>query len=710
MFTKYRELGLSLIPLQPGTKRPLDGLYEWQKYCDELPSERQAEIWEANGYTSYGLATGRASGVIALDIDSDDRKILDACPPSHVIKRGKKGETRFYRFHPDIGSGKIANIIDVLAGGKQTVLPPTVHFETNEPYIWLTPYPIDSVSKDELPVLTPGDIENIRITLEPEIWEKAAATSGTTIDLKGPFYNQDPKRSSPTGSQSRLVCIVNAMIAKGYSPDEAVRELLRYDEENHFGPYFKDKTRGADAAIEPFTNALCFYASNLKTFNRRMIRTGKPPVPPLISGSELVDISALDSTPPKVKGFESMPWPEPTGGLKDIQNLILDFSHLHQPGLALGGAISIASVAIANRLRLGTDTWPNVFVINVAPTGGGKGASYDIIGKLFSPENGLDLIGASGYRSSSALMKDLETRRERLDVLDECSSLFRTIRDGGIFQQDLLDILSSLWTSSHTVFRGPEAAAKERLIVHNPCVSALFSTTQEGMKQSTSRDFLTHGLLPRCLIFQAPDYGAKQERTREAKWNEVLGEKVIAQIKYLQTFGHAKDAGNKNLLSTKANPDMIDCAPNVKTLLSDFGYECREEIRKEECGEVRRQFLTRGGQQASKLALIHGAFRTLRVEAQDVEWAIATLKAVWHNASDLVGHLNAENTQESNVERILSIITKAGSITQSKIIGRTRALKTSERMEILHSLEAEGRIKKQTIPGTTKSTTIYTLV
>ncbi len=705
MFTKYRELGLPLIPLIPGTKRP--AIDKWSRFSNELPTEKEVEEWENKGYSGFGLVLGKASGLTALDIDTDDRNVLDACPPSPVRKVGRKGETRFFKYNSKIINGKIAGVIDVLNGGRQTVLPPTLHMDTGKPYRWITPDTLDSFDLKELPELTPEDIIKLTRKLDGETEEVVSNQDG--VDLKGPFYydpNRDtPGRSCPHGSQDRLKRIVNAMISRGVSPDEAVRELIRYDNENHFGPYFSDFTRGTDCLYDPTTNAFLFYASNLKTFNQRQRRQKEPTIPPLISGSELVDISGLEAPLPP-KGFEAMPWPEPVGGLRDIRDLISNISYLNQPAIALGGAIAIASVTLANRLILGKETWPNIYVLNVAPTGAGKSFPYTVADKLLSPEEGLDLIGSGGYRSSSALMKDLETRRERLDVIDECASLFRAIRDGGIFQQDLLDILSALWSNSSSVFRGPEAAKNERIVVYNPCISMLFSTTQEGLKQSVSRDFLTHGLLPRCLIFQDTGYG----EVKDPFWSETLAAGVTAQIKTLQALGRSTNQAERNLLSTKANPARIDADENALKLLKDYGRECLDEIRGDGCQEVKRQFLIRSAQQAGKLALIHAAFRTMRVEILDVEWAIGTLKAIWHNSSDLVGHLNAENAQASHVERVLAIILKAGGISQSKLIGKTRFLKTAERNEILHSLEDEGRIKKQVTPTSRKPITHWSIV
>jgi hypothetical protein len=677
VFIKYRELGLSLIPIKAGEKRP--AISEWQAYCERLPTEEEAEHWEETMAPAYGVALGPASDLIAIDIDSDDANVLAAVPVSPVRKRGRKGETRFFRYNPEIPSCKVAGCIDVLALGRQTVVPPTVHPETREPYAWLTPDTLENFAVSDLPRFTLMDLSDMRGKLEHGT---DAIVSRAQIVLAGPFYNDDPKRLCPHGSHDRLKVIVTAMIARSASPDEVVRELLRYDGENHRPTgYFSDPTR-AECKADPVTNALMFYASNLRTFNQRQIRAGHVPAVPLVSGSESIDVTAL--TKPAGQAWHPVPWPEPAGLLRDIKEQIRDSSFRDQPGLALGGAIAIASVAIANKLKLGR-IWPNVYVLNIAPTGAGKSFPYDAAKQILTPENGLDLVGASGYRSSAALIKDLAAKRERLDLIDECSSFFKTIRDGGVFQSDMLDIVNALWSESTSVFLGPESMGRERVSVWHPCVSALFSTTPDGLKLSISREFMTQGLVPRCIIFHDHDYGPLQDN----HWDEGRAAHIVECLQGFQKRGQVSRA---NIMAPRPQPDEIEATAGAQARLRAYGVECAERLAEKDREEGERHFLSRAAQQATKLALIHGALRGGRVEEPDVAWAIDVLKAAWHNAGPLFPQMGAENVQETNVMRVLHIIRAEGTIHHSRLIGKTRFLKTNERHEILASLEAEGKI------------------
>ena len=146
--------GTSIIPIIPGTKKPgffqhgiWVGLEAWTKRFDGRASlNRERKQWGLNG-TGIGVLGGPASGdLVGIDIDTEDPPIVAALltilPPTEVKKAGARGETWFY-YGPGIAStswsinGK--RIVEILAAGRQSVLPPTVHPDTRVPYRWLGP-------------------------------------------------------------------------------------------------------------------------------------------------------------------------------------------------------------------------------------------------------------------------------------------------------------------------------------------------------------------------------------------------------------------------------------------------------------------------------------------------------------------------------------------------------------------------------------------
>jgi hypothetical protein len=148
-----------VVPLEPGDKAiKLPG---WQRYCKERANRETLEMWSSWPDRNVGLALGPASGVIAMDFDYDKggkhREILKIIGDSPVKKRGAKGFTAFYRFSNQ-RSVKYSvggeSVLEVLSTGRQTVLPPSIHPDTRQPYAWMTPRTLLDTSPEELPEIT----------------------------------------------------------------------------------------------------------------------------------------------------------------------------------------------------------------------------------------------------------------------------------------------------------------------------------------------------------------------------------------------------------------------------------------------------------------------------------------------------------------------------------------------------------------------------
>jgi Bifunctional DNA primase/polymerase, N-terminal/Protein of unknown function (DUF3987) len=160
-------LGYSPIPIQPGEKKPghYDGdawgfLKGWNQYCTEKPSTFQVNHWSKWPRAGVGVACGM--GLVCIDIDRDDLidPVCALLPPSLVQKKGRKGLSLFYRGNTDVIRSRNfrtpdrIGLLDLLAEGKQTVLPPSIHPDSGEPYFWYTDDSLLDVRLQDLTELT----------------------------------------------------------------------------------------------------------------------------------------------------------------------------------------------------------------------------------------------------------------------------------------------------------------------------------------------------------------------------------------------------------------------------------------------------------------------------------------------------------------------------------------------------------------------------
>jgi Bifunctional DNA primase/polymerase, N-terminal len=198
--------GYGAVPIIAGTKAP--GFYcagiwvpllGWQKrYLGRSPSAEDLAAW-GKGDAGIGVVGGRAShGLVAVDIDTDDpgikAAITEVLPETPVKKIGQKGETRFY-YGPDITASRSWNIdgrrvCDIIADGRQTVLPPTIHEKTGLPYRWVGP-PLDAFDPKDLPLLPADAISKIDAVLALLGWKPEPAEAGNgggaSFDTDGEF-------------------------------------------------------------------------------------------------------------------------------------------------------------------------------------------------------------------------------------------------------------------------------------------------------------------------------------------------------------------------------------------------------------------------------------------------------------------------------------------------------------------------------------------
>ncbi|MEH3064943.1 MAG: bifunctional DNA primase/polymerase [Methylobacterium radiotolerans] len=142
---RYWAAGLPVIPLKRGDKMP--AISAWQTYQNQMPSEAERALWSRwHAHGNVGLPLGPQSGLVAIDVDTDDPKVLGilnkVLPPSPWKRIGQKGMVLVYKYdgQPVIrikykdAYGKIQTLVEMLGAGAQIVLPPSIHPKTQQPY------------------------------------------------------------------------------------------------------------------------------------------------------------------------------------------------------------------------------------------------------------------------------------------------------------------------------------------------------------------------------------------------------------------------------------------------------------------------------------------------------------------------------------------------------------------------------------------------
>lgn len=600
---KFLDRGLVVIPLRG--KIPV--IKNWSAFAKTRPSDILIESWESR-YSNYniGLVTGKLSGVVAIDIDKDEAKTL--VPPSPVIKRGKKGETRFFRYNGEVNFKRHDLGIELLSDGNQTVVPPSVHPETGTAYVWTTPDTLLDYDVADLPILD----------------DKFFNSVGSVPVLKG----------EATGRHNRLIEICSAMLGRGENLDDIVKELLKFDDENHTPPYFKDKSephkgKGRLAAMKMVTSVA-------DTIVQRGGDLVEPKNIEIVIGEEVVQtmIDEAQNSSPEI----TLPRPK-SYVLEMLTGYIVSQSYKRRPKFALASAVSLLGTLMSNKYRHGNST-PNLFQLLVADSGEGKDVPLKMPKTLLVELGLLQYLGLESYRGDKSVVKKFEFQRERIDIIDEISKLYRAMgSSNNIYSANIAETLTEIWNQSLGLFTGFSTSTETTGMVYNPCLTLLGATTPSAFSDTFSKSLLSQGFGARFLyIFEdrrvelTPPTEITLPKDVE-KWIVKMGMKKIETVKKdVSKMGSMVIDLSGPKPTSQVLKDLL-CPVPVNLPASDDVVRKRIELMKHydelsySVPETVRPVVLRCYQQVEKLMIIHAVSRqevenpAPLIELMDLEWA-----------------------------------------------------------------------------------------
>ncbi len=177
---KYFAAGFSVIPLYEREKRPV--INEWSRFAENKVEQSTFDAWMQNFPNgNMGMVLGKQSGLIMIDIDTDDPVIIKAimaCLPFSPWHRlGRKGMMLAYKYTP-IKTHRLKNlsgqtIVECLSSRTQCVMPPSIHPDTQLPY---------TANSDLLEVYS--QLNTLPDNIE-EILRKAVTEAGVTLSHSG---------------------------------------------------------------------------------------------------------------------------------------------------------------------------------------------------------------------------------------------------------------------------------------------------------------------------------------------------------------------------------------------------------------------------------------------------------------------------------------------------------------------------------------------
>lgn len=649
---QYLAKGYSVVPLVPRQKGPK--IQGWTRFCETLMTPGEAQAF-CNKNNNIGLALGSASGVCAVDIDTDDpniiKKIEKLIPNSPVKKRGAKGYTAFYKFN-GAPSKSVKNIdgtagVDFLSTGKQTVLPPSIHPSGME-YCWLTRQTLLTIDKNDLPELTGTALDQLLALFRPKTYIEKKQAEIPQAEVERSYVETnietaktalafiDPDQSYDTWIQ------VGLALEEGFGPVTGCELFVDWSSRGTKFDGIAECTRKFRSFHDPreITLATLFFLAKQNGY----------------TGPDDFDLSAIKAKAEEGERILTV-WAktvtekpdvslgnrdelkkiitEPVGKIKMVYDWIRKVSVVQQDLFAVAAATSVISAFYAHKFRGHIRTYTNNYIICVGPSGCGKSAVCDNAQWLLS--NGPTRLRARlmGEMASAPGMIDELVRKDGVaySFIDEIGQFFRFAKGEGSSQytQAIGTEMTKIYSKANTVYQTQaySSAAKRPIReIDHPCFIVFGQSVPNRLYGSITSDDFKDGFFNRFTLIEVnekerpvknPDCAAPEDNppTEIYEWWNWLDAWTLNEANKISPQN--SNVGGVNILA-------VPYTEEAERLLDEcFTYYSETLPNSLDQKDLFREPLTRAHEMLDKYALTACEFVNDRpiVTEKSVRWAKA---------------------------------------------------------------------------------------
>ena len=733
---KFLERDISVVPIAPGSKKPGQwssehgwrGMGDWTRFAKRLPTQLELEHWEKWPDAGIGIVLGPLSNLTCLDKDYDipnggNDALQAIIPYSQIAKKGEKGWTRFYQFNGerscsfDVGG---ARVLDVLADGRQTVVPPTMH-PCGCSYVWITEESLDGIlSTNELPKLPDDFLEQVARVLAPyqtvvdiQHQKTTHAAKDDSIQINTELsihaeYFRDLNRRALTHLEDWVPKIVPHSRAErdGYRSVATWRGAKNHNVGIHPTGIMD---WGGNYGMSPID--LVMHANGL-TFGkaaeslRACLALNEPePITLTVGGGTRQQQPAPMPTPPI-----TLPWLKPAapvapvmlppqtsidpapavlaflanppGMLGDIARWITATAPKQQPELSVAAAIALCSVIMGRTYRSQYGNFTSLYLVLVAKSTEGKEHPQGCCEKILTASGLTKLIGGSGYTSAGAVFSALLDSPAHLATIDELGKLLKMSRANGQANSEAaIDKLIEAFGRLDGVMRPPtyskmtlskaQATNIER-IVHNPAISLLGATTPGTFYGALTTDLVQDGFLGRCIVVESHQ---PRQLTRFVD-RTPPPDKIVDWCKAVHVSGAVQgDLADVHPAEMPATVIALEFDDGCMPMLQALESELNDEKEASE-GEGLDVILGRTIEKSMRLAMIVAKASDMharKVMPQHLEWAIQYVR---HYDLALVAAVKQERTEsktDADLKRAIKFIKAAKTYSKDARFGHVCA-------------------------------------
>ena len=395
--------------------------------------------------------------------------------------------------------------------------------------------------------------------------------------------------------------------------------------------------------------------------------------------------------------------PDPQGVLKKIIDNMEACAWVSQPELAFGAALAFMSSLVARKVTFGGMS-PNLYVLNLAPSGSGKDNPQKKAKEYLIDINGEPLLGSGDYGSDAGITDSLENRPVRLDIIDECNTLFSAKGEHSAKQGD---VLAELWSSSNSYYLGRSLSEGRKGSVYRPNVSILASTTNTGFADGVSLRAVEKGLLGRFIIFN----GRSDTRARRLRHLPHLDTSTLNKLRWWYTY-QAPENDEIQIKGIKQYVVDLKATEEAHKRLDEIFKEFDEMRINSDPMSPLLPVIARQYQQMIKICIIHACSRAdmeiPTINIDDVNFGYLTSLKTFSNMEEIIENYVFSNRDEKEAMKILSLIRKSEEgVSRSDLYRKTRGLDKRKRQAIIEDLVESDEIYVDQVQNDGRPTTYY---
>jgi hypothetical protein len=694
------ELGYSVVPLEYKSKAIK--LPNWSRYCDEQVNRETLDYWLSMGDKNIGLALGKASGVIAVDFDYDvddhHAKILDIIGDSIVKKRGAKGWTGFYQYGNQKSLKYSINnqsVVEILARGRQTVLPPSMHPE-GMAYEWITTRTLLDTQPHELPCITP---------------EQMLALDKLFKHHRDESVILAPVSREPLSQKDEIHEALTHLSSDDYDLWVQIGMALK-DELGDAGYGLWDvwsskssKYQGAQFTYKKW-QSFKFSGIHIETLFWHSLNAGykpiyKPidddnkPLALILGDNDLQDTVIIEEAPEAA--VEAVTVDSDALGLVGMIAKYIDDTAIYpMPELALAAALTLAGFIMGRKAKSEIGIHPNLYCLGVAASGSGKDHARKCVRKILM-ECGLDSHEIGVPKSGAAIVTNLyHNGGKGIMLIDEFGRFLEAISSpkSSSHEKEITTSMMEIYTSTDSYYSGAAYANHDgkmkSLKIAYPFLSMYPVTTKERLYETLTKKEALDGFLARFIVFEVKHYPSVGRRVQSYNVPPELAKAVRA---WQEVELECNMVGDET-------PMVIPFDDKAREMFYAFQESMRLEYVKElEKDNGFHAVYARLAEQAVRFAL--AAHSGGDISASVMQWAIELALTKGRQMMDVIKNNITSSDREKRMNKLIEtmkLIAKEshGKVKHSDLVARSRWLNGKEIAEMIQNLVEAGDIEKYT--------------